>query len=527
MAKKRIITNPNFLVEEIDGKLTLKVKDGGINRKVAVAQGNNTGETMINTTYAELKSLRDKSKLIPGIKYRITDYVFATTQPNARQFSNYYNHPNYPKFDIIVTAISSSEISPDAKVTHHLVYATTSFKAYMGYGNMTLHDFYQAGFAIIEDRVVFCYIRDDGYNVSFFTDDMVITPTSQILSENLSPYPIEITEINSSLSDPWYGSAYKSSPMWNQYSRLEQVDILKWNLKFTLDFNPICEGLSVIETPDVDLIANNIKSKNNQDLIRYDFSLYSEEGSYIPFYTLATFQPTLFADNVFVCPENKSDIPYIDPNQIVSVLNAIEVDNNFSELYTDFNGERYSISCANPIYRVNSKGIKSAVFTSESGKLLYLFIPQNASEQTQIYDIYRLDSPQFFSQSEEEVTSGFYFTFNIKSVTDINFKGTILNLIDEYNNNLNFDFKHALFVFYNDDFTFFFGQTESVKRDHSILHHFVDFTHHGYSYTLIFPVNWFDVFARNYWGSFKPGSTINEFSTGNTIISKINPIIEN
>ena len=51
-------------------------------------------EKYIETTYSELKSLRDEGKLIPGSMYRITDYKCTTAQENTRSAGH--------QFDIIV-----------------------------------------------------------------------------------------------------------------------------------------------------------------------------------------------------------------------------------------------------------------------------------------------------------------------------------------------------------------------------------------------------------------------------------------
>lgn len=109
---KRIITNPNLLVEDVNGKLTLKVKDGGSNRNVAVATGGCGGDEMVNTTYTELKKLRDESKLIPGMKYRITDYHTTTSQQDTRSADK--------QFDIIVTADTQSVLNENARAINHI-----------------------------------------------------------------------------------------------------------------------------------------------------------------------------------------------------------------------------------------------------------------------------------------------------------------------------------------------------------------------------------------------------------------------
>lgn len=70
-----------------------------------------SSEKLINTTYSELKSLRDNSQLIPGSFYRITDYVTTTTQSETRSA----NHP----FDVIVLALSENTLCEDAKAILH------------------------------------------------------------------------------------------------------------------------------------------------------------------------------------------------------------------------------------------------------------------------------------------------------------------------------------------------------------------------------------------------------------------------
>lgn len=63
-------------------------------------------------TYSDLVNLVDTNSLIPGKCYRITDYV---TTVAGLDLVKSANHP----FDIIVTAISSNELSEDAKAILH------------------------------------------------------------------------------------------------------------------------------------------------------------------------------------------------------------------------------------------------------------------------------------------------------------------------------------------------------------------------------------------------------------------------
>ena len=62
---------------------------------------------LVNITYDELKSLRDSSKLIPGMQYRITDYEFTTLNPQLKAKPS--------TFDIIVTADDDHTLNENAR----------------------------------------------------------------------------------------------------------------------------------------------------------------------------------------------------------------------------------------------------------------------------------------------------------------------------------------------------------------------------------------------------------------------------
>lgn len=73
--------------------------------------GGGVESLIVPTTWADLKALRDAGELIPGMRYRITDYVATTTQENTRSA----NHP----FDIIVVADSANTLNENATAIQH------------------------------------------------------------------------------------------------------------------------------------------------------------------------------------------------------------------------------------------------------------------------------------------------------------------------------------------------------------------------------------------------------------------------
>lgn len=78
---------------------------------VTLSSGGGIAQTMVETTYADLKSMRDNGTLTPGMWYRITDYECTTTQENTISAGN--------KFDIIVLATGTNSLSEQARAINH------------------------------------------------------------------------------------------------------------------------------------------------------------------------------------------------------------------------------------------------------------------------------------------------------------------------------------------------------------------------------------------------------------------------
>ena len=78
---------------------------------VTLSSGGGIAQTMVETTYADLKSMRDNGTLTPGMWYRITDYECTTTQENTISAGN--------KFDVIVLATGTNSLSEQARAINH------------------------------------------------------------------------------------------------------------------------------------------------------------------------------------------------------------------------------------------------------------------------------------------------------------------------------------------------------------------------------------------------------------------------
>ena len=110
---KGIYTNFGGLeVTDDDDFAIFTYDDAWSKSNVAISSsGGGIAQTMTETTYAELKNMRDNGTLTPGMWYRITDYECTTTQSNTISAGN--------KFDVIVLATSANTLSEQAKAINH------------------------------------------------------------------------------------------------------------------------------------------------------------------------------------------------------------------------------------------------------------------------------------------------------------------------------------------------------------------------------------------------------------------------
>ena len=105
----RHITQLKYAVDAITGQSTVKKRVGTGNDAVSWSDWEDIGgggSVTIEVTYSTLLNLRDTESLIPGMKYRITDYITTTAQENTVSAGN--------PFDIIVTADTINSLNENA-----------------------------------------------------------------------------------------------------------------------------------------------------------------------------------------------------------------------------------------------------------------------------------------------------------------------------------------------------------------------------------------------------------------------------
>ena len=115
-----IIGIGNIQLAYCKGRLDMKISRGTGNFSFNIGKifklnenfiPDNAKQKMINTTWQNLKNLRDSGSLIPGMQYRITDYETTTAQAWTRSAGH--------QFDIIVTADSENTLNEKARAIQH------------------------------------------------------------------------------------------------------------------------------------------------------------------------------------------------------------------------------------------------------------------------------------------------------------------------------------------------------------------------------------------------------------------------
>lgn len=208
--------------------------------------GGGVADLMVETTWSNLVTLRDNSQLIPGMKYRITDYQCTTTQVGTQSA----NHP----FDIIVTADSKNTLNENAKATVEgktEQRPTFNFNGYMTYEGVRYDiksRWYYDGEKYVDDaqQIMSVWLPEDPSSVSMFRVPILytlqgVTDVQDIMTDvyinindTVMPYGtfsqfIQPTELYPSSGMDYNNPIVKPMLYWEN-SKLEA-----WGLKYCLD----------------------------------------------------------------------------------------------------------------------------------------------------------------------------------------------------------------------------------------------------------------------------------------------------
>ena len=106
-------------VESGSANIYIPITDTAGNFGAAVVSVSVTRDAIMKITYSDLVQ-KSKGKLIVGQQYQITDYVATTTQAGTKGYvDSASGHENEHKFDILVTAVTASELDENVKIVKH------------------------------------------------------------------------------------------------------------------------------------------------------------------------------------------------------------------------------------------------------------------------------------------------------------------------------------------------------------------------------------------------------------------------
>ena len=111
-------------------------------------------EAVVKVTWAELKVLKENSKLVPGQYYRIYNFKTTTGQENTKSA----NH----QFDIIIEALTENELIEEAKVCQHegdTYFSNTALEAW------------EIKYCLENDTNRFAWANNSGYGVIYYMKD--------------------------------------------------------------------------------------------------------------------------------------------------------------------------------------------------------------------------------------------------------------------------------------------------------------------------------------------------------------------
>ena len=322
------------------------------------------GSQLIETTYKQLRYLKDISSLIPGALYRITDYVTTTVQSETRSAGH--------QFDVIVTAISENEFNENAKVCKH--------KGDTYFQNCDLNA-WEIKYSIYNDVDRFAWADYYPKNIGSTTTS-TISPTNTETTSTTLPPGYAINEEgkgviyymkddrgnvchydfkNILFYSEDYGKYYFTFNLGNDHEKDYTIEAYKQNLSDKVCSNNIID----IAYDDSIQILNNIIIFTNEDYKEYGCinNVFGINCENIIVYNLIN-NCTFGSDNSYI------ELQYIEnsifKNNISGLrINAITANNVTVENNNNAHGYYYNINSHNEIYNliISSEVLSSNNYT--------------------------------------------------------------------------------------------------------------------------------------------------------------------
>lgn len=202
---------------------------------------------LISTTYSNLQTLISNNGLQSGSKYRINDYQTVVNQTNVSTNSN-------SKFDIIVTAISTNQLSENAKVCE---------RSGITYFNNCKLDSWEIKYCFANDTNRFAWASSSGKGVIYYMKDEY---------NNEAPYDFKSILFNNQFTFDLYINSthtdYSIHTNASSYCYNNKINLFMHNNKYQLN-RIIFKNTSTIQP-----CYNNIFGPNCNN-ISFNYSCYS------------------------------------------------------------------------------------------------------------------------------------------------------------------------------------------------------------------------------------------------------------
>ena len=387
---------------------------GADNKEHYIASGNSLdvmpGGGMVETTWQELKDKRDAGKLIPGSLYRITDYQCTTTQENTRSAGH--------QFDIVLLALSEHKLAEEGWAMMH-------------------ENIYDVKFS---DGRKKCYIAKDTYYSEEDEGEVRnIVDLETGLGVRAYVEYLEIDEENKEANYPFNIVCLSVEDL--QYNYFQNSNLSAWKVWYCLD-NDTSRFAWADDSVDEDVEAciNGEYYRNESYNITRDGVTYYAWGTSAKKYTKNrspqigdTVYKEQFQSMQLVMVQDGVVEEYALGHKGKSIKENIVID-SWSDIEFYDTGDRQTVDNVEyKIFKAKGDHIFILILNLEVGSDVYL----------EVADILPSQGTVSLEVSLEKVGTIIKHT---PEKLAYNGRGVIYRLIDEWNNDVPYDFKSLMFA---------------------------------------------------------------------------------
>ena len=373
-------------------------------------------DSITKITYADLKNLRDNSQLIPGSLYRITDYQCTTTQENTRSAGH--------QFDIVLLALSKNKLAEEGWAMEHPT----------DVWDIQLHN------GVVKKGYLYFDHTDpregDMYNV-------VIAETLMGMQIHLAPSVID--EENKIINMDGYGETeFLQEGL--QYSYFQNSNLSAWKVWYCLD-NDTARFAWADDSLDEDTPANITVDYQHETIIitrdiredREGYFGWRDNTDTLGFICYTTSQTPSIGDTIYKealggnIGDADIDVESFTPgHEGTSKKESIKVYISAEDIAPI--GE-YTLSAAK-----YQEGMPESI--EIEGKIYYIWGANGEGAAGLTLSRIPKEGDKFYFINGNEI--GYVISYQPENLV-YNGRGVIYRLIDEFNNDIKYDFKNIQF----------------------------------------------------------------------------------